>query len=965
MPDLSPVYQIPRPAAIPFRPRGGTAVDFRLPAAGRLGDGRPAGFLLSPGDGARYCARVKHKKHARSNPPREEQTSRGPDTDAPGDAAPAPPTAPPPQSAHPPAPEAGSRKPEAAPPREDKPRANRPGRRNVFWRIVGWVFKTVFITLLLVVLLVAGAFAWLHFKGLPRMATDAILDRLAEAGLHVALDRIVLDFPLGATATNVRAFPSADDPSPFFEAPAVSAALSLRQLAHNPAAPAGTLELSGACLRARPNSPVARRHARATGDELSATGVSLRMAFDNEGIRIRESSAELLGILFRARGTVRFDPNAVSDPDSDPIGEFFALLDNPPESLLTAVENANAVSFEGRPTADLTFHVDLADVESARAAVHFRNPEGGKWKEFAFASTEAFVSFSNRTASVSRLLLAKEGGREASLSGSFGLADSNLLVRAESSLRPADVMPLLPRRLRAQIAEVLPEADFPLRLSFEAGPAPLPEAVNSFRAGVALSGANVAGIAVETFRARMERRGNVFAVTNAYLAVSNGTAATALNIPSASFDLGTMQAVATLRGPLNPSHFMAAMPDYVSEPISWLEFPGPAPVVDVTVTVPVDNPLAASATGFGYATNFLFQGVALDSARARVAFSNETLHLSAIKVARPEGIASGDVYVCFSNSTVRLDVDSSLEAHASFALLGPYVAEFFAPFRFDGPVRAHAEGIVDYSALALNRVQAHIDACRAGYSNWVADTVSADLRVRGRRVSFTNIVASAYGGDVRADVAFFPVGVDENWRFELAVHSVSNLDLGAFFDATLGEHSEEAPRGFLSASGRLAGYILPGDPKATLDSFDGKLDTAIRDGFIFQAGLFAGFSDLVSYVLPGFSLFAQTEATGTFVFGKGRVRTDNLKVLGSVFSVNAEGAYGFDNSLDFVFELKLLRSGAVAYLVRLATLPVTHLLEFRLSGTLDKPSWAPATLSPSAFFDLFRDKAPPEGAASK
>ena len=287
----------------------------------------------------------------------------------------------------------------------------------------------------------------------------------------------------------------------------------------------------------------------------------------------------------------------------------------------------------------------------------------------------------------------------------------------------------------------------------------------------------------------------------------------------------------------------------------------------------------------------------------------------------------GCVYASgIGNSTVpnyaMADTLVAAQDQKPFLFTDPY-GNYGAPFltmptyswtRNRGPQAFHfgADGIIDYSALALNRVQAHIDASRAGYSNWVADTVSADLRVRGRRVSFTNIVASAYGGDVRADVSFFPVGVDEDWRFELSLHSLSNLDLSAFFDDTLGEHLESAPRGFLSGSGRLSGYIYP-DPKASLDTLDGSFAAVIRDGFIFQAGLFSGFSDLVSYVLPGFSLFAQTEATGTFRFGRGRVRTDDLKVMGSVFSVNAEGAYGFDNSLDFVFELKLLRSGAVAY----------------------------------------------------
>ncbi len=71
---------------------------------------------------------------------------------------------------------------------------------------------------------------------------------------------------------------------------------------------------------------------------------------------------------------------------------------------------------------------------------------------------------------------------------------------------------------------------------------------------------------------------------------------------------------------------------------------------------------------------------------------------------------------------------------------------------------------------------------------------------------------------------------------------------------------------------------------------------------------------------------------------------------GTVFSAKGAGHYSFAGDLDFRVEVQLLRSGPVAALVRLATLPVTRLLELRLTGTFEEPTWRPVNLNPAELF---------------
>ena len=127
---------------------------------------------------------------------------------------------------------------------------------------------------------------------------------------------------------------------------------------------------------------------------------------------------------------------------------------------------------------------------------------------------------------------------------------------------------------------------------------------------------------------------------------------------------------------------------------------------------------------------------------------------------------------------------------------------------------------------------------------------------------------------------------------------------------------------------------------------------SISNGMLFETGLFAGLTAILQKVLPGFNLFAQTDASMDFTIGGGKVRTENAAVEGALFSVSGEGEYRFDNQLDFEVELQLLRGGLLARLVRLATLPVTHLLKIHVTGTPAHAKWSPENLNPAKLIKL-------------
>jgi hypothetical protein len=303
--------------------------------------------------------------------------------------------------------------------------------------------------------------------------------------------------------------------------------------------------------------------------------------------------------------------------------------------------------------------------------------------------------------------------------------------------------------------------------------------------------------------------------------------------------------------------------------------------------------------------------------------------------------------MAFSNQTLRMDVESTIDARAATRMIAPAVSNFFVPFRLEGPARVRVAGLLDYCNFSLNRLDGHVAAQDFGYGRWKADLAEWDFSVRGRRVAASNMVAEAYGGHAEGSMRLYSLGRDDLWRYEVQLDSVKAVQIDRLLEASIG-HPVEKLKGNLYGNGQISGMIGEGQGRTVTGS--GRAE--IRNGFLMESKLFAGLTSLLGKLLPDFSAFAQTEAGGDYSIRNSRIYSKDIRLEGTVYSIKVAGSFGFDNSLDYVAEVQLLRGGMVASLVRLATMPVTRLLEFRLGGTLAEPTWKPANLTLDVFKKL-------------
>lgn len=804
----------------------------------------------------------------------------------------------------------------------------------------GWMLRIVFI--LLIVLFVL--FAYLHLVGLPAYFTDVFIDRMAAQGYFLQVERLALEIDRGLVARNVRLYATADAPVPFLEAEALTVAISPASLLRRREV-IPVLSIVNGSVRADLGQGQfgVRRGSRAVAIER----INLRFSASKSEVLLREFSADFLNIHFQGRGAVYLAPRA-APMAGNPLATALRIIETAPDGVVRAVEQVNGIAFGESPAADFTFAIYAGHPEANSISFHLDNPAGGIVRGVSFDRFHVEVAWKDQQIRLADAQIHKGNGW-LGLSGWYALTNRMVSIHLLNTLPPGTFLDLLPDDIRQQAATVVADYRFPLRLELQIGPAPLATAAEHFSGSLSFSKANIREVPVGSLDAAFSRAGPAVRIDKASIQLDSEPVASRLKIQNAAYDLGTRQFQAQVAGTINPHVLKPLLTPNFRNIVDWFGIREPISG-DVVVCGTAGDP-AISCSGPVQATNFTIQGVAVQSMQGHLDITNEVMHITGTTLVRPEGIARGEVHMAFSNQTLRLDVDSTLDARATAEMIGPAVAQFMRPFRLNGPTRLQAEGLLDYCNFSLNRLNAHVEAQRFGYDRWEADTAVFDLSVLGRRLRFTNAVATAYGGQFTGTGQLYPVANDSDWRYEVDF-ATTNANLADLLSASIGEPAGEL-RGALDGAAKIGGYIGRGSgPLAT-----GSGQAHIRGGLLFQTKLFSGLSAILSKLIPDFTLFAQTDAGGNFTIGNSRIKSRDLELQGTVFGVKGSGDYSFAGDLDYRVEVQLLRSGPVAAIVRLATLPVTRLLEFRLTGTFEDPRWRPLNLNPAELFSG-KDEAP-------
>lgn len=211
--------------------------------------------------------------------------------------------------------------------------------------------------------------------------------------------------------------------------------------------------------------------------------------------------------------------------------------------------------------------------------------------------------------------------------------------------------------------------------------------------------------------------------------------------------------------------------------------------------------------------------------------------------------------------------------------------------------------------------------------------------VFGNSVKLHNFKANLFGGDFNGN-CLFDFGdsrSDVYMDLDFNLKDANSMQTFHFIGRDLPED-----KGKINAS-----LSLSGSPsKDNLDTLVGKLDMHIRDTHLLRIPLFAGITDFMAQHVPGMdTITAQTQADMTASLTNGLVNVSDFKLEGGLFSIVSDNTRCRINKegmpIEGVAKLRFFKQESVVGLImRVITMPVSKMMEFRVTGPIGNPTWS-------------------------
>lgn len=361
------------------------------------------------------------------------------------------------------------------------------------------------------------------------------------------------------------------------------------------------------------------------------------------------------------------------------------------------------------------------------------------------------------------------------------------------------------------------------------------------------------------------------------------------------------------------------------------------------------------------ATNVTYRGEHLDSARAKLGYSNRSLSVGEARGRDGAQWVSVDGFafdaaaglISFTNAV------SVFDPWRLTRLIGPITHRTMSPYHFIEPPLVHVNGVIGIRG-DMSRNNIRFDAESEGSFEWWkfrTKRVSASVLSIGSQLYVTNIQAGFYGGRLRGNLEF-ELGKNEDNRLRMDTE-LRDVELGALVAGVSGRTNR--------LEGRLSGTFRVDDGLTSEPaSWKGGGQATLRNGFLWGFPVFGVFSSILDGMSSGLGQARFTEGTATYSLAQGAVHTRDLQMKSPSMSLGYAGSVTYENKVDMLVQGSMFRRvpllGPVA---SIALSPFEKLFEYRLTGTLDEPVTGPAhvptlLLFPFRPFGTLKDLLPEE-----
>lgn len=337
-------------------------------------------------------------------------------------------------------------------------------------------------------------------------------------------------------------------------------------------------------------------------------------------------------------------------------------------------------------------------------------------------------------------------------------------------------------------------------------------------------------------------------------------------------------------------------------------------------------------------SNFTFRGEQISELRTMAAYTNLFLQMFYPEVVRREGRATldGAAFDFAAKMAYLTNCNATLDLSAVTRCIGPKTARVMEAYQFLAPPRARVEGSVSLENSKRANLAFHLDGGPFRWLKFNVPQISGDIFWRDESLSLTNIAAEFYSGRLAGWAAFdFSPAEGNGLQFDM---TAADARLGALMHDLTG--SSNKLEGLVS--GQVA--VRRGNT-SDYNTWQGGGSMKLKDGALWEIPVFGVFAPVLDTLWPNLGSGRAYAGSATYAITNGAVRTTDLELRSQAMRMQYRGAVDFDGKLDARVEGEIMRdTWLVGPVVSAALMPVSKVLEYKISGTLGEPKIEPLFL---------------------
>ena len=761
--------------------------------------------------------------------------------------------------------------------------------------------------------LIVGLLAWGGYyvcnHGLSRHWRGRVSQEFRRHGLDLYYRRLTLDPIQGFVARDVQIFDANDPNRVMATIDRVALDINFTNLLHSkPFLDAVDLRNADLSLPVNPDQPNSER--------VKVSHLNARVIFPPHEWYVSQAAAVLYGVQVSAHGRL-LNPEAFHPGDET---AQRAGASGRPQMALDFLKELETVRYTSEPPqVEINFGGDLADPSSlyADATVWGENIRhgGGELRQ-----VYAALSLRGKVIELKQCNV-NDGHGEMDMTGSVNIDTGKALMQMRSTLEPVNAARLI------KMGNLLEDWKFETPPELElSGSGMLGENPRWLLTGQAAAGPfTVKDTAFTGAGAEFASDGTRWYVRDSWIGNETGMAkARAMSQP------GSFRA--QVDSDINPNSLRALASAQVADGMRDWDFRA-SPRASLTVTGTSADPRCWETHGTVELGRTYMRGVPLNRGKANVDIKGLAFTYRDFTIDRDEGSATGTFSYDFAkHESWMTNVHARLNTTEVAVWIDPDLVRQLAPYRFKSAPSVSLNGFVQCATDKGTHLDIQVEApagmdytfCKRDLS---FPKLSGHLLIGDHRIDLTNVSGTLCGGTAQggADITFGPdaPGYTANIQVEdMDFASITKL----YFDY-------DTSKGLLNGRFDFGGK---GDDPRTLY---GQGDVRVTQGNVFAIPMLGPFSGILNTIVPGMGYNVAHDGTCAFAVRDGEINTKDFLVKGLGFSMIGDGNILFlDDRLNF--HIRLNAQGLPGVLL----FPVSKLLEYAGTGTLEKPNWKPVLL---------------------